>query len=163
MLVVSKLDRLARSVRDFSNMIADLEAAGVALVSVNESFDGTTPLGKMAAQLLSVFAEVESSQNSLRQKVAYRLRRDRGDTFPNRPPFGFVRDEIKKVVVDHERMKIVKRIFAMRRSNKTYREIAAGLTADGIPAPCGRGKVWNAGTVQLILHRQKLYGERRVK
>ncbi|HWH83482.1 MAG TPA: recombinase family protein [Burkholderiaceae bacterium] len=60
-VVVYKLDRLARSVRDLLNIVDRIERAGATFKSLTESFDTTTPAGKMAFHMLGAVAEFERS------------------------------------------------------------------------------------------------------
>lgn len=60
-VIVYKLDRLARSVRDLLGIVDSIETAGATFRSLTESFDTTTPAGKMAFQMLGVVAEFERS------------------------------------------------------------------------------------------------------
>ena len=57
--VCYRLDRVSRSVSDFSNFIKKLELADVAFVSVSESFDTTKPMGRAMMNITSAFAELE--------------------------------------------------------------------------------------------------------
>jgi DNA invertase Pin-like site-specific DNA recombinase len=65
-VVVYKLDRLARSVRDLLNIVDRIEGAGATFRSLTESFDTTTPAGKMAFQMLGAVAEFE--RNIIRER-----------------------------------------------------------------------------------------------
>ena len=65
-VVVYKLDRLARSVRDLLNIVDRIESAGATFKSLTESFDTTTPAGKMAFQMLGAVAEFE--RNIIRER-----------------------------------------------------------------------------------------------
>jgi DNA invertase Pin-like site-specific DNA recombinase len=65
-VVVYKLDRLARSVRDLLGIVDRIEAAGATFRSLTESFDTTTPAGKMAFQMLGAVAEFE--RNIIRER-----------------------------------------------------------------------------------------------
>lgn len=58
LLVVWRLDRLSRSVRDWTNLAHTLAEAHVGFLSVSERFDATTPWGKAALSMLSVFSEL---------------------------------------------------------------------------------------------------------
>lgn len=58
-LVCYRLDRVSRSVSDFSNFIKKLELANVAFLSVSESFDTTKPMGRAMMNITSAFAELE--------------------------------------------------------------------------------------------------------
>lgn len=60
-LVVAKLDRLARNVADFSALVEEAGGKGVALASVSEGLDLTTPAGRFVATILAAFAEMEAA------------------------------------------------------------------------------------------------------
>lgn len=65
-VVVYKLDRLARSVRDLLNIVDRIEQAGADFRSLTEHFDTLTPAGKMAFQMLGAVAEFE--RNLIRER-----------------------------------------------------------------------------------------------
>lgn len=58
-LVVVKLDRLARSVRHLTELAAELDALGVGLVVLDQAIDTTTPAGKLLFHVLGSIAEFE--------------------------------------------------------------------------------------------------------
>lgn len=60
-LVVWKLDRLGRSLRDLIALLDDLKARGVAFRSLTESIDTTTPTGRAMWQMVGILAELERS------------------------------------------------------------------------------------------------------
>lgn len=60
-VVVYKLDRLARSVRDLLNIVDRIESAGATFKSLTEAFDTSTPAGTMAFQMLGCVAQFERS------------------------------------------------------------------------------------------------------
>lgn len=61
-VLVWKLDRWGRSMLDVLTTLMELQNRGVAFVSVTEGFDLTTPIGKLMAQMLAMFAEFEREQ-----------------------------------------------------------------------------------------------------
>ena len=66
--VCYRLDRVSRSVSDFSSFIKKLEAAQVEFISVSESFDTTKPMGRAMMYIASVFSQLE------RETIAERIR-----------------------------------------------------------------------------------------
>jgi DNA invertase Pin-like site-specific DNA recombinase len=58
-ILVWRLDRWGRSVADLVNSLAEMEAVGVAFVSVTEALDLTTPAGRAMAAMVAVFAQFE--------------------------------------------------------------------------------------------------------
>lgn len=66
-LVVTRLDRLARSMDDLSNIARELQEKGVALKATEQPVDTTTAAGKAFFQMLGVFAEFETNLRKERQ------------------------------------------------------------------------------------------------
>jgi DNA invertase Pin-like site-specific DNA recombinase len=60
-LIVWKLDRLGRSLRDLITLLDDLKARGVAFRSLTEAIDTTTPTGRAMWQMVGILAELERS------------------------------------------------------------------------------------------------------
>jgi len=69
-VIVWKIDRLARRVIDFLNADTDLQLRGAALVAVEDPIDMTTPQGRAFAVMLSVFAELEAASTGARIRAA---------------------------------------------------------------------------------------------
>src|SRR5215468_2264062 len=66
-LVVTRIDRLARSLRDLQDIIHDLKARGIALKATEQPIDTSTPAGKAFLDMLGVFAEFETNLRKERQ------------------------------------------------------------------------------------------------
>ena|SRR6185437_12370396 len=71
-IVVWKLDRWGRSTVDVLTTVTELDSAGIAFVSVQDSIDLTTPQGRLMVQLLAAFAEFERAQ--IRERVTAGLK-----------------------------------------------------------------------------------------
>ena len=69
-VVVTALDRLARSVAHMSKLTKEWDALGVVLVSLREGFDTSTPTGRAFVQMATVFAELERSLIAERVQAA---------------------------------------------------------------------------------------------
>ncbi len=65
-IIVYKLDRISRNVREFSEMYEIFQAHNVAFVSVKESFDTSTPMGRTVMYILAAFAQLERENTSER-------------------------------------------------------------------------------------------------
>ncbi len=96
-VVVYKLDRISRSVLDFSRMMATFKDYNVEFVSVNEKFDTTTPMGRAMLNIAIVFAELERETIQQRVLDAYISRSRAGFYMGGRIPYGFKR---KPVVIN---------------------------------------------------------------
>jgi len=68
-LIVWKLDRLGRSLRDLIALLDDLKGRGVAFRSLTESIDTTTPTGRAMWQMIGILAELERSLIQERTKA----------------------------------------------------------------------------------------------
>ena len=77
-LVVTRIDRLARSIRDLQNIVHDLTVKGVALKATEQPIDTTTSAGKAFLDMLGVFAEFETNLRRERQLEGIAKAKDRG-------------------------------------------------------------------------------------
>ncbi|MDQ2841533.1 MAG: recombinase family protein, partial [Acidobacteriota bacterium] len=80
-LIVWKLDRLGRSLRDLITMLDDLRDRGIKFSSLTEAIDTTTPTGRAMWQLIGVLAELERSLISERTRAGAKVARSRGVKF----------------------------------------------------------------------------------
>ncbi len=72
MLVVTRIDRLARSLADLALLVREMEAKGIALKATEQPIDTSTPAGRAFLQMLGIFAEFETSLRKKRQLVGSR-------------------------------------------------------------------------------------------
>ena len=80
-LVVYKLDRLSRSLRDLLRLCESLEHAGVSFRSLTESIDTSSPAGRMFFHMLGAFAEFERAMIRERCAAGFEAARARGQKF----------------------------------------------------------------------------------
>lgn len=94
-LIVYQLDRLSRDVKDFANIYSSLEDKGVMFISVKESIDTNTPIGKAMMFITATFAQME------RETIAARVTDNlsglarKGFWTGGNPPYGYVRERIE--------------------------------------------------------------------
>jgi len=84
-LVVWKLDRLGRSLRDLITMLDDLRARGVKFHSLTEAIDTDTPTGRAMWQMIGVLAELERSLIGERTRAGVKAAKRRGVKFGRKP------------------------------------------------------------------------------
>ncbi len=77
-VVIWKLDRLGRSLRDLVNLVTEIQDKGAGLKSLNDSIDTTTPQGKLTFHLFAALAEFERDIISERTKAGLESARARG-------------------------------------------------------------------------------------
>lgn len=133
-LVVSKMDRLARSIINAADIMERADVQGWSLVVLDLGVDLTTASGRLIAQVMSSFAEYERAQIGERTKAALAAKRRRGERL-GRPRVA--------------QPGVVRRIVMERNTGQTYERIARVLTAEGILSPLGKPS-WQASTVRRI-------------
>ncbi len=77
-LIVWRLDRLGRSLKDLVEIVSDLESKGVGFQSLNESIDTTSPSGKLIFHVFAALSEFERSLIQERTKAGVAAARARG-------------------------------------------------------------------------------------
>jgi len=121
-VVVLKLDRLTRSIRDLGSLIEDL-FGGVALAAVDGSLDSSTAGGRMVVNLLGSVAQWEREVIAERTKDALTFKREKGE-WCGRIPFGFKVGEDGRLVEDAESMKTIQAMKRARRRGASFPELA---------------------------------------
>ena len=71
-IIVYKIDRLTRSLADFAKLVEDLDAVGASFVSVTQSFNTATSMGRLTLNMLLSFAQFEREVTAerIRDKIA---------------------------------------------------------------------------------------------
>src|SRR3954454_24531857 len=136
-LVVAKLDRLSRSMIDFTALMAKAQRQGWALVALDCAVDTTTPTGEAMANMLATFAQFERRLIGQRTREALAVKKARGVRL-GRPP------TLPQAVV--------RRIQRQRAGGESLRAIANSLNRDEVPT-AQRGAQWHAATVRQVLLR----------
>jgi len=113
MLLVFRVDRLSRKVRELALMVDELTKYGVALKSITEPFDTANAAGKMMLQMLGVFAEFEHATIVERTKVGMEKKAKSGKFVGGYVPYGYQLDPEKGLVVHEEEALIVRKMFKM--------------------------------------------------
>ena len=117
-VVVWKLDRIARSLKHLIDIVETLKAKQVNFVSITESIDTTTSLGKFFLQINGSFAELERNLIIERTKAGLQAAREKGNIGGRKP--GLSNEAIKKA-------KAAKKLYLDSDSNYTVDEICSTL------------------------------------
>jgi DNA invertase Pin-like site-specific DNA recombinase len=120
-LVVWKLDRLSRSLKDLLQIMEKVSDAGAGFRSITEAVDTTTSAGRMLMQMLGSFAEFERSMVRERTRAGLAAARDRGARL-GRPAklSAHQQQEVIKAVRDGSKTAAdAARLFGLHRSNIT--------------------------------------------
>jgi len=167
-MVTYKVDRLSRSLLDFTKLIEVFDRHGVTFISVTQSFNTTTSMGRLTLNMLLSFAQFEREiiGERIRDKVAATKRRGKYCGGP--PVLGYDADrERKRLVVNPEEAKLVQRIFSdfvktgstttlAQQLNKERHTTKSWTTKDGRHRP---GTPWNKVLVYRVLNNPLYIGE----
>src|SRR6266508_1686294 len=149
LLLVYRVDRLSRKVRQLAGLAEELDRLGIVLKSATEPFDTGSPAGRMMLQMLGVFAEFEHATIVDRVTAGLDRRVREGRWMSGRTPYGYARANAL-LVPDPVRAPVIRRIFRLYAEGKLgTTAIARQLEAEGAPAPRKQG--WSPNALQLIL------------
>lgn len=134
-LLVSKLDRLSRSLHDFAGLLATAQREGWTLCALDTGIDMATPSGEFMAGVMASAAQWERRIIGVRTREGLAAKRAQGVRLGRRVGLpAEVRD----------------RITAEREAGATLAAIAAGLNSDEVPTAQG-GAAWHPSTVRAVL------------
>ena len=155
-IVVYKIDRLSRSLMDFARLVETFEAHGVTFVSVTQSFNTTTSMGRLTLNILLSFAQFEREVIGERIRDKFAASRARGMWMGGTVPLGYdVRD--RKLVPNQAEAARVRRVFALFVETGSGVETVRRLRAEGITSKSGRPL--DKGDVYKLLNLRTYVGE----
>ncbi|MFC7738925.1 recombinase family protein [Roseomonas sp. GCM10028921] len=155
-VVVCKIDRLSRSLMDFSKSVETFEAHGVTFVSVTQSFNTTTSMGRLTLNILLSFAQFEREVIGERIRDKFAASRARDMWMGGKVPLGYdVRD--RKLVINAAVAETVRRVFDLFLETRSGTETACQLQAEGLTRRSGR--LLDKGDVYKLLNNRTYVGE----
>jgi DNA invertase Pin-like site-specific DNA recombinase len=165
-VVVYKVDRLTRSLLDFAKLVERFDAAGISFVSVTQSFNTTTSMGRLTLNMLLSFAQFEREVTAERIRDKIAASKARGMWMGGTPPLGY-RPDGRTLAIDEEQAALVRLIHSRYRELGTVRALADWLAAEGILTPVrqtGTGKQFGGarfsrGQLYAILRNRVYIGE----
>ena len=135
-VVVYKVDRLSRSILDFHNMMKYFEKYGANFVSITQSFDTSTSMGKLTLNMLLSFAQFEREVSSERVRDKIRASKAKGLWMGGAPRLGY--DLInKKLVVNPTEAEQVRHLFEKYLELQSVNDLTEYARQNGI-----YGKRW---------------------
>ncbi len=135
-VVVYKIDRLSRSLADFAKLVEVFDRNDVTFVSVTQSFNTTTSMGRLTLNILLSFAQFEREVTAERIRDKFAASRKKGMWMGGVPPYGY-RVENRKLVIDEERAEHVRWIFARFIEIGSGTELAREVEKRGLRTPKG--------------------------
>jgi len=131
-LVVWKIDRCSRSVRDFAEILAELRHHDAEFVSVTESFDTSNAMGRAMLQITMVFAELERARMGERAAAWQAYRAKQGGTPTTRAILGYRRVD-GQLLLDEQTAPIVKQAVEILLGTGSLSAAAGVLRDSGHP------------------------------
>jgi hypothetical protein len=121
-IIVARLDRFARSAVDALESIKRLNAAGARLVSVEDNFDGSPPMGRFAIGILTLIAELELERIKENWTSAVTTAVGRGVHISARVPTGYRKDKKSgRLLRDEPAASVVAEAFRQRATGVSWR------------------------------------------
>ena len=130
-IVVYKIDRLSRSLADFAKLVELFDARKVTFVSVTQSFNTTTSMGRLTLNILLSFAQFERELGGERVRDKIAASRAKGIWMGGMPPLGY--DVVERKLVPNPReAALVKRIFVRYIALGSVTTLCRELRAEGV-------------------------------
>jgi DNA invertase Pin-like site-specific DNA recombinase len=169
-VVIYKIDRLTRSLADFSKMVEVFERYGVSFVSVTQQFNTTTSMGRLMLNILLSFAQFEREVTGerIRDKIAASKRK--GMWMGGVPPLGYD-VENRRLVPNEREAKLIRHIFQrfveLGSGTLLFKELKLdGVTSKAWTTQDGKirdGKPIDKGLIYKLLNNRTYLGELRHK
>ena len=169
-VVIYKIDRLTRSLSDFSRMVEVFERQGVSFVSVTQQFNTTTSMGRLMLNVLLSFAQFEREVTGERIRDKITASKKKGLWMGGIPPLGYdVKD--RKLIPNPGEAKLIRHIFQRFVETGSTTLLVKELQLDGVTSKAwvtqdGKvraGKSIDKGLIYKLLHNRTYLGELRHK
>ncbi|MEA3458201.1 MAG: recombinase family protein [Candidatus Thermoplasmatota archaeon] len=148
-LLVIKMDRIHRNSKNFMLMMEELKKQKKEFVSMTESLDTSTAMGRFVMDIIQRIAQLESEQIGERVYVGMEQKaKTNGGMLGFNIPYGYNYID-GKLIINPDEAKNVKNIFEMYQKGLSMKEISKNLNLRKIPTKLN--KTWGAQTVSLIL------------
>ena len=129
-IIVYKVDRLTRSLADFAKIVDVLDAAGASFVSITQSFNTTTSMGRLTLNVLLSFAQFEREVTGERIRDKIAASKKKGLWMGGPVPLGYeVQD--RELVVNEAEAQTVRGIMTRYLEVSSVRELIAVLAREG--------------------------------
>jgi DNA invertase Pin-like site-specific DNA recombinase len=165
-VVVYKIDRLSRSLMDFARLVEVFDRKGVTFVSVTQSFNTTTSMGRLTLNVLLSFAQFEREVTGERIRDKFAASKRKGMWMGGNPPLGYDVSNRKLVVNDGE-AETVRLIFRRYLDLGCVRLLCGDLKDRGVVSKprsssngvARGGKPIERSALHLILNNRTYIGE----
>ena len=155
-VVVYKIDRLSRALMDFARLVEVLDRNNVTFVSVTQSFNTTTSMGRLTLNILLSFAQFEREVIGERIRDKFTASRRKGIWMGGWAPLGYdIKD--RKLVVNEQEANLVRSMFTRFARGTPPQQLIKMLAKEGILNK--RGKPIDKGYLYRVLNNRVCLGE----
>jgi site-specific DNA recombinase len=155
-VVVYKIDRLSRSLMDFSKLVEVFDRNNVTFVSVTQSFNTTTSMGRLTLNILLSFAQFEREVTGERIRDKIAASRKKGMWMGGTVPLGYdVKD--RKLIINLDEAKMVRLVFERFVEIGSATVLARELRVDGVISK--QGRPISKGYLYRMLNNRVYIGE----
>lgn len=152
-IIVYKLDRLTRSIKDLETICTLLEEYNCSLESVAEEINTSTANGKFFIRMLTILAQLEIERTSERTKFGLIGAAKKGH-LSGKPPLGYTKlDKSKDLIIDDIKAEVVRRIFRLYLDGLSVCSICKLFNQEEV-----LNRHWSTTTVDKILSNQLYIG-----
>lgn len=147
MVVVYKIDRLTRSLADFARLVERLEEAKCSFVSVTQSFNTSSSMGRLTLNVLLSFAQFEREVTAERIRDKIAASKKKGLWMGGTVPLGYDRHpdpNTRELVVKEDEAQTVRRLFALYAELGCLRRFTEAAAREGL---CSKRRVRADGTL----------------
>jgi site-specific DNA recombinase len=155
-VVVYKIDRLSRSLMDFAKLVEAFDRNNVTFVSVTQSFNTTTSMGRLTLNILLSFAQFEREVIGERIRDKFAASRKRGMWMGGFVPLGYDAKD-RRLVINKAEAATVRMIFERFIKIGSATEMVRLLTSEGVRGK--QGKLVDKGYVYKLLNNRVYVGE----
>jgi site-specific DNA recombinase len=157
-LLVYKLDRLVRSVKDLHELLQIMDKYDVKFRSCTEAFDTTTANGRLFITIIATLAQWERETIAERVYDNLKHRAESGKRNGGPAPYGYDYDENGNLIINQEEAKWVKYIYKKYETNGSQ-NIAKALNKYGVKTK--KGVIWSDFSVRFLLRNPIYCGKNR--
>ncbi len=155
-IVVYKIDRLSRSLMDFAKLVEVFDRQRVTFVSVTQSFNTTTSMGRLTLNILLSFAQFEREVIGERIRDKFAASRKKGMWMGGCVPLGYRVDK-RKLLVQEAEAATVRMIFERFVRIGSATTLSRALTAEGVTTRTG--KPFDKGVLYKLFRNRVYVGE----
>jgi site-specific DNA recombinase len=157
-LLVYRVDRFSRNLRDTVTMLDELDSCGVVFRSATEPFDTSTPMGRMLVQMLGMFAQFERDTIIDRVIAGMERKAAKGLWKGGRRPFGYTVNPGHRLIPHPAESAIVRLIFRLYTYDRLGSKVVARVLNDRGHRTT-TGGTWSSYQVLRVLANRVYLGE----